>query len=60
MKVVNPTDLPNSARNRCVIEVLVTCLCCRFDFFLFFVGAEDFFIGLRQASSLFSSILVMN
>ena len=40
MTVVTPTDRPKSARNRCVIEILVA-------FFEFSVGIGVFVIGLR-------------
>ena len=33
MAMVTPTDRPKSVRNRIVIEVLVTILCCFLDFF---------------------------
>ena len=33
--VVTPIDRPKSVRNRCVIEILVACLCCRVAFWIF-------------------------
>ena len=58
--VVTPTDRPKSVGNRCVIEVLVACLCCQVAFFDFAVPVggfchrteSDLFLFLLQSSQM--------
>ena len=56
MAVVTPTGRPKSVRNHCVIEVLVTFLCCQLVV-EFSVGIRIFVIGLSEISFFFSSVL---
>ena len=53
MTAVTPTDRPKSARNRCVIKVLVVFVRCSLVF-EFSVGIGGFVKGLGQISLFFS------
>ena len=54
--IVNPTDRPQSVRNRCAIVVLKTFLSCHVAFWIFSVGEGAFVIMLSQISSFFSCL----
>ena len=53
MTVVTPTDRPKSARNRCLIEILVAFCVVTLLFVGFSVDVGAFVIGLSQISFFF-------
>ena len=60
MATVTPTDRPESARNRCVIEVFGGVSVLSRCFLDFSVDVGAFVIGLSQISSYFSLKIIHN
>ena len=54
MTVGNPTNSPESVRNRCVIEIFDVCRLCVVSLLSFSDGKGAFVIGLSQINSFFS------